>query len=280
MPRARNIKPGFFKNEYLSECSLAGRLLFIGLWTLADRRGRLDDRPKRIHAEIFPYDRVNVDAELAALEKAGFIKRYSVGSDKYIQVTNFEKHQYPHVKEQESTIPAPDMHHACTPESLILNPESPLPITESGETDAPALPVVSPADAVVTQWNEMALRSNVPPVRALNTDRRDKIRTRLRDPAFDYPAILAAIERSPFLRGENDRGWKVGFDFVFDSPKNFLKILEGKYDNAETHRTSYGGNGHGRETFTEDTIRRLVKHPARDAGHGPTGGNIPDHPGG
>ena len=44
--RARNIKPGFFKNDALAELDFAGRLLFIGLWGIADRAGRLEDRPK------------------------------------------------------------------------------------------------------------------------------------------------------------------------------------------------------------------------------------------
>ena len=39
MSRSRNIKPGFFKNEHLAECQPLARLLFIGLWTLADREG-------------------------------------------------------------------------------------------------------------------------------------------------------------------------------------------------------------------------------------------------
>ena len=54
--RARNIKPGFFKNDTLAELEFAARLLFIGLWGLADRAGRLEDRPKKIKAEVFPYD--------------------------------------------------------------------------------------------------------------------------------------------------------------------------------------------------------------------------------
>ena len=48
MSRARNIKPAFFKNELLAELDAFDRLLFIGLWCLADREGRTEDRPKRI----------------------------------------------------------------------------------------------------------------------------------------------------------------------------------------------------------------------------------------
>ena len=46
MARARNIKPGFFRNADLVEMPIEARLLFIGLWTLADRSGRLEDRPR------------------------------------------------------------------------------------------------------------------------------------------------------------------------------------------------------------------------------------------
>ena len=41
MARARNIKPGFFRNADLAELTFEARLLFIGLWTLADSEGRL-----------------------------------------------------------------------------------------------------------------------------------------------------------------------------------------------------------------------------------------------
>lgn len=110
MARARNIKPGFFDNEILGELPALTRLLFIGLWCLADREGRLQDRPKRIKKELLGYDDVTsdgVDAMLQQLCENGFIQRYEVDGDRYIQVTNFVKHQNPHCKEQESMIPAP-----------------------------------------------------------------------------------------------------------------------------------------------------------------------------
>ena len=132
--RSRNIKPSFFKNEELSECSMAARLLFAGLWCLADRSGRLEDRPKRIKAEIFPYDPLNIEKELSDLAAKGFIVRYSVDSSNYIQITNFQKHQYPHIKEPESTIPAPCENHASPSESLIPHTESPIP-----DPDIPAV---------------------------------------------------------------------------------------------------------------------------------------------
>ena len=84
------------------------RLLFIGLWTQADREGRLEDRPKRIKAELFPYDNIDIDKGLNELQAKGFIVRYKGNanvSDRIlspeqpanevncIQILTFTKHQ-------------------------------------------------------------------------------------------------------------------------------------------------------------------------------------------
>lgn len=92
-------------NEVLGEQDPATRLLFIGLWTLADREGRLEDRPKRIKSAIFPYDSFDTDPMLERLKKDGFLVRYEVDGEKYIQLINFVKHQDPHYKEKASEIP-------------------------------------------------------------------------------------------------------------------------------------------------------------------------------
>ena len=107
MARARNIKPGFFRNEVIAELPMFTRLLFIGLWCIADREGRFEDRPKRIKMELFPADDVDVGEALGELESSGFIVRYESCGNKYAQINNFTKHQVPHHKEVASEIPAP-----------------------------------------------------------------------------------------------------------------------------------------------------------------------------
>lgn len=106
MARSRNIKPALFKNELLGEADPLLTILFTGLWCLADREGRMEDRPKRIKAEIFPYrDIPDINGYLTDLEQLGFIARYSVGGRAFIQVENFAKHQSPHKTERASEIP-------------------------------------------------------------------------------------------------------------------------------------------------------------------------------
>jgi DnaD/phage-associated family protein len=109
MPRSRNLKPGFFQNEYLAELNPLARLLYQGLWCLADRKGKLEDRPKKIKAEILPYDDCDIDRLLNSLVDSPdkFIVRYEVNGKKYIKLPNFLKHQNPHIKEPASIIPEP-----------------------------------------------------------------------------------------------------------------------------------------------------------------------------
>lgn len=109
MARARNIKPSLFKNEVLGVADPLYTILFEGLWVLADREGRLEDRPLRIKGEVFPYrDGVDVDAMLSWLASHGFIRRYVAKGVKCIAILNFTKHQNPHKNESVSELPSPD----------------------------------------------------------------------------------------------------------------------------------------------------------------------------
>lgn len=117
MARARNVKPGLFKNEVLGVADPLYTLLFEGLWVLADREGRMEDRPLRIKAEVFPYrDGLNMDEMLNWLQSNGFIQRYSVRGKRYIVVCEFVKHQNPHKNESASEIPGPEAGSADTEE--------------------------------------------------------------------------------------------------------------------------------------------------------------------
>jgi len=110
MPRIRTIKPEFFLDEDLARLDPLDRLTFVGLWTQADRAGRLEDRPERLRIQILPYDNGDVtvfDARLTRLQESGHILRYQVAGVAYIVIPTFLKHQRPHHTEQESVIPPP-----------------------------------------------------------------------------------------------------------------------------------------------------------------------------
>lgn len=121
MARSRNIKPGFFTNDELAECSPIARLLFAGLWTIADKEGRLDDRPKKIKALVLPFDSVDCDDCLKQLHDRHFINRYAVEGNAYIQIANWKKHQNPHCKEAASEIPEQCEAQPEPEEALVKN---------------------------------------------------------------------------------------------------------------------------------------------------------------
>lgn len=111
MSRIRYLKPEFFEDEHLAELPFWVRLLFAGLWNIADKAGRLEDRPKKIKIKIFPYDKVDINKGLLLLSQTKkdstrpFIYRYTVNNEEYIQIVNWSKHQKPHHTEKDSNIP-------------------------------------------------------------------------------------------------------------------------------------------------------------------------------
>jgi len=137
MARARNIKPGFFKNEDLAEIAPVGRLLFIGLWTIADRNGVLEDRPKKIKLVLLPCDIFDPEEVLRQLAERQLITRFTVGGLYFIHITNFAKHQNPHHTEKESGLPrfnngeTPEIHGEVTVDPPCSNGEYPAGFTDS-----------------------------------------------------------------------------------------------------------------------------------------------------
>lgn len=126
--RIRSIKPDFFKHDRLAELPALSRILFIGLWCMADCEGRMEDRPKRIKAEVLPYDDADIDGILTQLAASGFIFRYQVDGNSLIEIPNFRKHQRISGKESDaqSTLPPrkTGKQRGSTREALGKHPES------------------------------------------------------------------------------------------------------------------------------------------------------------
>jgi len=164
MARARNIKPGFFTNDKLAECEFAARLLFVGLWTIADCKGRLLDRPKKIRVEVFPYDSLDIEPLLKQLAQFGFIRRYTADGQDCIQIENFGKHQNPHKNEVDfglpgytpvissnyEKLPETSSNYGMTDERLLMNDESCSMNHDSCSTDVGETGSEPPAEVLPT----------------------------------------------------------------------------------------------------------------------------------
>jgi hypothetical protein len=133
MMRARLLKPGFFTNEELARLPVRARLLFAGLWCLADREGRLEDRPERIGAAVFPYERINVARLIQTLADARFVKRYECASSRYIVLPQFCTHQHPHPREAPSLLPPPPTGSVLGAAKAVPSPA--VPVLRSGTSE-------------------------------------------------------------------------------------------------------------------------------------------------
>jgi hypothetical protein len=59
MARIRTIKPDFWTDEALADCSPTARLLFIATWSFADDHGNLERSARQLKAQAFPYDNID-----------------------------------------------------------------------------------------------------------------------------------------------------------------------------------------------------------------------------
>jgi hypothetical protein len=158
MARIRSIKPSIMDNEELARCTPLARVLYPYLWMLADREGRMEDRPGRIGKQALGFDRVDCAPLLDELQAAGFITRYEVDGLPILEVCNFLKHQRPHVTERDSTLPGRDglftVHPrypnggiTSEPAQRMTRPAPAKPLGRPPKAEAPAAPKPQAAPA-------------------------------------------------------------------------------------------------------------------------------------
>lgn len=93
MARIRTVKPEYWTDRRVGECSTNARLLFIATWNFADDEGGLDRSAKQLKAQAFPYDNLDCEPLVQELLNAGLLIEYEAGGQKYLHIKNFRKHQ-------------------------------------------------------------------------------------------------------------------------------------------------------------------------------------------
>ena len=265
MARSRNIKPAFFENDLLAECSPLARLLFAGLWCLADRNGVLEDRRRRIKAQILPYDDCNIVELVDELIERKFVQKIKREGVDYLWVVEFQKHQNPHRNEESKhfdpnseplapkpegsgadTEDAPEQHPSDPADSLLLIDDS-LSLNDEGGSSESDQTTATPDD-VLAAFNKAFGQQ------ARMTDaRRKTLTTRLKETWWrtNWQKAIDKGKNLPFMKGTNDRGWKANIDFFIKSD-SATRIIEGKYDGQPSDsRGSRGQSSTGREFAAE-----------------------------
>lgn len=168
-----------------------------------------------------------VQITIRSLEESGFVRREEVtgkGNRYWITLPVHQMHHCttftPPVHQMHPT-PAPNAPNTSEIHQGNINSIVDLPIDDPN--------TVSEND-VLEAWNDLAKDCGLPTIKKLNATRKRQLKARLKENTLDeWKQAFAAIERSPFLRGENKTGWRASFDFLLQ-PSSFTKLIEGQYD--------------------------------------------------
>lgn len=93
-------------------------------------------------------------------------------------------------------------------------------------------------DKIINLYHSIC--KSYPRILKLSDARKRKITIRFKDEMKgDFKlleSLFVKMEESKFLRGDNQRGWKATFDWLFSNDKNWVKVAEGNYDNRENNK--------------------------------------------
>lgn len=123
-------------------------------------------------------------------------------------------------------------------------------------------------------YNEAAQRSGwcvVKDLAKVSEARKQAVRARLREHGMEgWVAQLARAEEMPFLRGENDRGWRMGIDY-FARPSGWAKIEEGGFKRTQPRTAEHVSH--------EDAEHQAARSYFEKRGRWPQGYAPPPAPG-
>lgn len=264
MARARNIKPAFFDNDELADNDPLGRLLFIGLWTIADCNGNLEWRSKRVKKQLLAYDECCIDSLAINLDKSGFVRFYSDGDKIYLNVINFDKHQNPHKNEKAKGTEIPEYREeyrqAIDLNKLAINRDlSGLKPDDSNSNPADSLNLIpdslnlipdtvteqkpSPAKAgndvleIFNYWKEVMKKGGTT---RLNKKREKLISDRLKEgyQVDEFKTAIFNCSMSPFHMGQNDNQTKYNDIELICRPDKFEQFRDNVGQQAQPRQMS------------------------------------------
>ncbi len=139
-----------------------------------------------------------------------------------------------------------------------------------------AAPKEKPIDyvGIMNFYNKSMHGRKIAQIRGLSEDRKQAIHARIVQYGIDavYEVITKAA-RSDFLNGHNDKNWSPDATWLF-GPKNFIKVLEGRYDNNSPFGNGNNGNSNEQRARTVgekvlgDIFTEIEEHKRADGAAG------------
>lgn len=284
-PRIRSIRPEFYDDKKIAKISIQARFMYIGLISFADDNGNVCIDPAWLRSRVFPREDVSladITTWVNELIDKKFIAPYEANGDLHATIRNFLKHQKinrPN-RDPKFCFPMPEnsLNFAENEDSVNVHvqitddvvTEKEMEVEKEREMDKDSTSYGSMSadadfkqfcDKIISLWNSL----DNPPfsaIRSLTDDRRKRLRTRYGDKQFaeNIETIIKKIGGSEFCRGKTN--WVASFDWLIKNGNNYVKVLEGKYDDraeGNSGRTNTSGNPRHRGFDPEAAERQLRK---------------------
>ncbi|MFG1183251.1 hypothetical protein [Xanthobacter aminoxidans] len=158
----------------------------------------------------------------------------------------------------------------CTPSkektqpSPNFTPSVPKGTSSPSATDCDAADRQEELAEALAAFNRMAAEVGLPEAQGMSRKRRLALKARLRDCGgiAGWRIAMDRVRASPFLRGDNDRGWRASLDFLL-KPESFAKLMEGAYDPAPGARRQ---RAEPRSSMATAMAEVLLEHPDSEFG--------------
>jgi len=231
MARKRMIDPNIWQSEDFSKLSTLGKLVFIGLFSLADDEGRGRCNPIYLKSTLFPYEEgirsADIDKTLSEISSNMSVIFYSCDGSNYYSLYNWSTWQKID-RPSQSKIPEYDKNGM---QRLFVDNSSNVRrgVPPKGKEDN-IKEKEEKRNRIIDIYN--ATCTNLSKTQKLTDKRKKSIEVFLKEFSIEqFENICQIANVSDFLTGKNDRGWKADFDFIIKTDKA-IAILEGKYNNS------------------------------------------------
>ena len=247
MARKRMIDPNIWQSEDFSKLTTLAKLVFIGLFSLADDEGRGRANPTYIKSTLFPYEEgvrsADIDKTLSEISSNMSVIFYSCDGNSYYSLYNWNKWQKID-KPRDSELPAFEEDDEQIQRLFVEGSSNDSRrVSHNKNKNRIRIEKEDKREKVKETYCSICLR--LPQVQKLTDKRNKAVDNFLKEFTLEqFAEICTKANESDFLAGKNDRGWKADFDFLVRIDKA-TSILEGKYDNEKTVKQK--ANGEQRE---------------------------------
>jgi|LFRM01.2.fsa_nt_gb phage replication O-like protein O len=128
---------------------------------------------------------------------------------------------------------------AHTGSELVPSPGSELAPQERNNIKKIRNKSICPFSEIQNLFNTIC--KSLPAVQKMTDSRKEKLSKRwIEMPGLnEWSRLFTIVECTPFLKGQNDRGWKASFDWLIRNDTNIVGVLEGKYGNKPMGQDKY-----------------------------------------